>query len=125
MLDTSPLVDVQDFDRCSSDGRAAGKDRTIPQEVIRPGVIARVEQRNQGIGVRIKARSIAALGPVAVGAREAGVLQRRRAAMLSGTDMIDLVSKETEPLRNMAVFAPVLGTLPHQLAVDSCHWSTF
>jgi hypothetical protein len=25
----------------------------------------------------------------------------------------------------MAVFAPVLGTLPHQLAVDSCHWSTF
>lgn len=68
------------------------------------------------ISLGIKSRGTWALGGVAVGACETGVLQVRRAAMLLGADMVDFMWKVRVHLGELAILAAPVCPLPNELA---------
>ena len=97
-------------------------------EVLAPALPAWVVERRESPGLGIEGGQIAPFVLVAKRAREREVLGLGCAAVLLGDDVIDLVRRERQSLRNQAVLARAAGSLvdrSSQRRGDAAHgaWS--
>lgn len=87
---------------------------SIESEVLRPVVIARVEEAGELPALRCDGAEIAALAPVAEQTGEGKVIRFRRPAMFLADDVIDLAAEEGIVLVDEAVLAQSLRPPYHQ-----------
>jgi hypothetical protein len=116
MLHSFWEIDLQQLSRSPSALGLPKKRGTAPFEVLAPGVVARIEQRNKLVGYRVVRRDVAALKSVAPRAGPAEVVERRRTAMLLRPYVIRFVWERGTNLWQLAVFATVPGTFTHLFA---------
>ena len=105
-------IDHQDRYRYSTDLGQRLELGTIPSEVFRPVVSAWMEQTNNLAGVWIDPSDVGPLETIAMDASKREILVIRCAAMLPGDNVIDLERGGVELGRQLAVFAPGIGSLP-------------
>jgi hypothetical protein len=115
------IVDPQNIDCSTSDGGAAAKDRSIPDEVLVPTIASWIKERNQFAGGGIVARYIASFGRIAPRAAKTGVIIGRGPVMFSRANMIDLVRQHRIALKQLAVLTTVARTTPHKLSPETRH----
>jgi len=93
----------------------------MPTEMNVPLVAPRVEKRYDFSRFRINAGDVWPFVVVAGKARQAEVVGRSAAVVLSRNDMIDLEGKSVEGLRYLATLTTVAGPLPNQVLQGAFH----
>lgn len=83
------MIDGQHFDGHSADGRATDKRRSVPGEVARPFVSARMKQRNQLSSLPISAGNVWSFVKITSITTECQVPGNRSSPVLFGDDVID------------------------------------
>src|SRR5208282_3754773 len=104
-------VQVQRRDGCSAGLRRACQIESLPDEVGIPAVISGVEKRNDRLRYRIDPREIRSLLAIAFRARQREVLQTVILPMLRRKDVIHVEAGGIAVLGQVAVLAPIAGSL--------------
>jgi hypothetical protein len=81
--------------------------------VILPAVTARVEKRRELSSILVNTRYVRTFISVASRAGQAEIVEPRLAMVLLGDDVINLEGQGISLLREPAVFAEPLGSIPH------------
>ncbi len=90
-------------------------------EMIRPGLLSRVEQPLDLAGLAVDAREVRPLEQIAPLARETEVRYVIAPAVLAGYDVLDVVGELDVVLMDQAIFAAASGTSPDGCAGGRIH----
>ena len=105
-------VDGENVDGHAADVRLAAEQRAVPLKMIRPAVLAGMEQRDVFSG-KVTGRQRSLVG-VAVFAAQGEVFRNGGAVQLFGNNMVNLEGKPSDLRRQLAILAPVVCSLPHE-----------
>ena len=97
------------------------KYRTIPEEVVRPSVSARVKQPHYLTAVGIDTSDVRPFVAVAIVASEGEIVFGALSPMLTRDDVVDLKRQVVKMLRHLTVFAGSSGALPNVLLKNAVH----
>jgi hypothetical protein len=112
-LDGVGVVDSENGNRCPAGSRASDKIRPVPPKVSLPTLPTRVKQPDVPACFRISARKIRPLVEVATRARDCEIGRFRAPSVLLCHDVFEVESESGCGLRQLAVLAGVVGTLPN------------
>src|SRR4051812_5880032 len=108
-FDTALVVDIEQRYCRAPGGRKTDEQWPISSEVIRPDVLARMEQDRLLSGCWIDCRKIRSLLPIAVGTRQREIHVVVRSAVLARDDVLDVKLQFMRGLRPMAILAAIAG----------------
>jgi len=97
------------------------KYRTIPEEVVRPAIFARVKQPHYFTAVGIDTSDIRSFVAVAIVASESEIVFGTLSPMLARDDVVDLKRQVVEMLRYLTIFAGPSSALPNVLLKSAVH----
>jgi hypothetical protein len=118
------MINVQHIDSCSTHACFASQRNAIPNEVLVPIILTRIEEFSELPGQRIEAGYV---WPFAQVARETGpgqIVCRGFAVVLFGDDVVNVKRKLGRVLREVAVFATAQRAANDQClqrATRACH----
>ncbi len=99
------LVRVKDLDRGPSEGSESNENSRPPGKMLSPLVAPRMIEANDFLGHRIDSGDVRAFMHVAMDTAEGQVRERVAPAVLTGDDMVDLVSQPGSGLGELTVLA--------------------
>ena len=103
------MIDAEQLDCRPADAGAADEQRACPSEVLRPFILAGIEEADHPPRARIEARNIRSFIQIAPKAGQREICESSAATVLLGQDVIDREPGTVQRLRHAAVFADVLG----------------
>jgi hypothetical protein len=119
---TVRIVDFKNIDRGSADGSSTNQVGSVPNEVAFPLMPARVVERRYLFGEQIETRDVGSFVIVAWKTGEPEVPRRGWTVVLSRDDVVDLVLKAIEFLRDLTILTAKSRASPNQFFKIAIHY---
>lgn len=107
MFDPLQRVDPEHFYGGAAASGLSPKPRSIPLKMVRPGLCSRIEKRGELAVGWIVSGHVGSLGGIAVGARQAKIVERGAAPMFSSANVIEFVRQDGVRLGQVAILATI------------------